>query len=128
MVHSKHDPKILTEHSLTSLVCDCQEVTLVRPPTAADWTTFRRLSSRVRKLCLGVDGSYKSLGPSDFNHIALLLDQDLTYLFPNLHSLTLLDSNAVYHFTWLVKIEQNKMVRWFRDLIQVGLTRAFPAL
>ena len=122
MENSKSDPRTLTEHSLTSPVCGCQIVKLVRPPTAADWTTFRRLSTRVRNLRLDLRGCCRSLDHNDFNHIALLLDQEPTYLFPNLRSLTLLDDNAGFHLTRLAKKEQNKMVGWFRDLIRVGPT------
>ena len=95
---------------------------LVRPPTAADWTTFRRFSSRVRDLRLDLKWSYKSFGPSDFDDITLLLDQHPRYLFPNLRSLALFDNAAASYFTGRAKYEQNMMVGWFRDLIQVGPT------
>jgi len=68
-------------------------------------------------------GPYDHFGPSDFDHrIVPLLDQHPTHLFPNLCSVTLFESAAAYYFERLTKDKQNKMVRWFRDLIQLGPT------
>ena len=95
----------------------------VPPLTAAEWSTFRQFSTRVRDLRIGTGGYYRSLGPDGYSdHVDLLLDQDPTYLFPKLRSLALLNDYAVFCFTRLAKDEQNKMVGWFRDLIRVGPT------
>ena len=69
-----------------------------------------------------MDKAYAPLGPSDVEHVVHLLDQHPAYLFPNLCSLTLFDNAATYYFEWLTKDKKNKMVRWFRDLIQLGPT------
>ena len=69
-----------------------------------------------------MDKAYAPLGPSDFEHITHLLDQHPTHLFPNLCSLTLFDNAATYFFERLTNDKKNKMMRWFRDLIQLGPT------